>query len=127
MPPPPDLEARAPDQLKALVIELLGEVAQLRQTVVRQLAVAVPAEWRFKGHETYLVQDLVLSVQAIRYQRERWLTPDGRTIIAPLPEGTTRHFGPELRRFVLMLYHQGHARIEEPAALPRPAACRPYR
>ena len=62
---------------------------------------------RFKGYATYTVQDLVLSVHAIRYLRERWVTPDGKTIIAPLPDGIRGHFGPDLRRFVLMQYHQG--------------------
>ena len=50
------------------------------------------------------MQELVLSVHAIRYRRERWLTPDGQAIVAPLPEGTQGHFGPHLRRFVLMHY-----------------------
>lgn len=63
------------------------------------------------------MQDLVVSVQAIRYQRERWVTPDGRTTIAPLPEGTTGHFGPELRRFVLMLCHQGQSTLPRLTAL----------
>ena len=57
------------------------------------------------------MQDLVLSVRAIRYLRERWVTPDGRSIVAPLPEGTKGHFGPELRRFVLMQYHQGRCSV----------------
>jgi Transposase IS66 family len=79
--------------------------------------VGVPEGSRFKGHEPFLVQELVLSVRAIRYRRERWVTPDGRTIVAPLPEGTRGHFGPDLRRFVLMQYHQGQTTLPRLTAL----------
>jgi hypothetical protein len=81
--------------------------------------VAVPEGSRFKGHEPFLVQDLVISAKATCYQRERWVTPDGRTILAPLPEGIEGHFGPELRRFVLMQYHQGQSTLPRLAALLR--------
>jgi hypothetical protein len=71
----------------------------------------VPPGSRFEGYQPFLVQDLVISARATCYQRECWITPDGRTILAPLPEGIDSHFGPELRRFVLMRYHQGQTTL----------------
>jgi hypothetical protein len=163
MAPPADLDALSPAELKALVLDLLGKVADLERTVAAQreeiarlkglkgrppippsgmergtepqpprdrrgrrgrgkvvprvavedriLKAAVPPGSRFRGYQDFLVQDLVLRTEAVRYRRERWLTPQGRLAVAPLPGGVDGHFGPELRRYVLAQHHQGQATV----------------
>ncbi len=83
----------------------------------RVIPATVPVGSLFKGYETYTVQELELTVHAVRYRRERWVTPDGQTMIALLPDGTQGHFGPNLHRFVLMQYHQGQTTLPRLAPL----------
>ena len=81
-------------------------------TEEQTLTVAVPPGSRRKGYEPYTVQDLTLTPRVIRYRRERWVTPDGQEIIAPLPEAVNGHFGPGVVRFVLMQHVQGQVTAE---------------
>jgi hypothetical protein len=67
---------------------------------------------RFLGRRTFVVQDVEIQTRVIRYHRDRWRLPDGRIVMAPLPEGVDGHFGLELRRLVLSLYHQGQSTVE---------------
>ena len=49
----------------------------------------IPPGSRFNGYQSFLVQDLVISVRATRYQRERWVTPDDP---GPIASGDRRPF-----------------------------------
>jgi hypothetical protein len=80
-------------------------------TEERVLAVDPPPGSRLKGYKSYVVEDLVVRPATIRYRRQRWRTPGGETIVAPLPPGVRGHVGPELRRYVLALYHQGRMTV----------------
>lgn len=89
-----------------------GKVTPRVKVETEVLRVSHPPGSQFKGYEPYDMQDLVIRARAVRYRRERWLTPAGAMIVAPLPSGIRGHFGPELRRFVLMQYHQGQVTVE---------------
>jgi hypothetical protein len=74
-------------------------------------AADIPPGSRFKGYENFTIQDLKIEARVVCYRRERWLTPDGRTVVAPLPGGIDDHFGPEIKRFILAQYHQGQTTV----------------
>jgi hypothetical protein len=89
-----------------------GSGRTLTVTEERTLTVAPPPGSRRKGYEPYTVQDLVLAPRVIRYRRERWVAPDEREIVAPLPPEVTGHFGPGVVRFILMQHVQGRVTTE---------------
>jgi hypothetical protein len=73
-----------------------------------------PLDSTSKGYEEYTVQELVLQAKVTRYLRERILTPDGQTLLAPLPDDVLpgSHFGPVLQGHVLYQYH--HCNVTQP-------------
>ena len=70
-----------------------------------------------QGYEDYFVQELVLAAQVTRYRRERIRTPDGHTLLAPLPDAVLpgSHFGPILIGYILYQYH--HCNVTQPLLL----------
>ncbi len=89
-----------------------GKVTPRVKVETEVLRAPHPPGSQFRGYEPYDMQDLVITARAVHYRRERWLTPAGEMIVAALPSGMRGHFGPELRRFVLMQYHQGQVTVE---------------
>ena len=103
--PPRDPNAKRPGSAKR------SKTAQL--TITEDVVVPLvdhPDEAVFKGYEDFVVQDLILKPRVIRYRRERRLTPDGTSLIAPLPAEVLpgSHFGPDLICFILHQYHHQH-------------------
>ena len=86
-----------------------GEL-QIHETKVLK-ADNVPEGSTFKGYQDYTVQGLVWKSHNILYRRERWLTPQGEFLVAPLPQEVQvlgGHFDRSLISFVLYQYYQAH-------------------
>src|SRR5690606_20871047 len=76
------------------------------------LTATVPPGSRFKGYKSCYVRELVLQPELVHYRRECWVTPAGKTALAPLPAGIVGGYVPNLRRFCLMLHAQGQVTTE---------------
>jgi hypothetical protein len=103
--PPRDPKAKRPGSAKR------SKTAQLtitEETVIR--LPHVPEGAVFKGYEDFVVQELILKPRVILYRREHWLTPEGRSLVAPWPAEVLpgSHYGPDLICFILHQYHHQH-------------------
>jgi hypothetical protein len=69
----------------------------------------LPADAKFKGYETVIVQNLILKTDNICFQREKYYSASmGKTYLAPLPLGYEGAFGPDLKTLILTLHHLGN-------------------
>jgi Transposase IS66 family len=103
--PPRDPQAKRPGSAKR------SKTAGL--TITEEVVIPLahrPEGAVFKGYEDFVVQDLVLTPRVILYRREHWQTPEGHSLVAPLPDEVVpgSHFGPDLICFILHQYHHQH-------------------
>lgn len=67
-----------------------------------------PEGSRFKGYQSYSVQEIILGAKETTYKLEIWETPSGEVIRAELPkELKGSHYGPTLKALSVNLYAQG--------------------
>ncbi|MCP4082385.1 MAG: transposase [Planctomycetaceae bacterium] len=71
----------------------------------------VPAGSVRNGYEDYLVCELIIKTHIILYRRERWLTPDSKSLVAALPKRVSGGFGPGLKRYLLAQYYGSRVTI----------------
>jgi Transposase IS66 family len=109
--PPPPAEKRPGSQKRPKNAHLV-----LHDEQWLDVADAPPGS-RAKGYEPFVVQELHITPKVTRYWRQRVLTPDGRTLLAPLPPDVLpgHHFGPNLIAFVLYQHH--HNGVTQPLLL----------
>jgi hypothetical protein len=92
-------------------------VSKLRIDRTVTLPAPAPTGSRHKGYEEIIVQDIAIKPEVTLYRRERWTTPDGRTVTADLPAGVVGGCGPNLHRLVLTLHFQGQMTCERIVAV----------
>jgi hypothetical protein len=70
-----------------------------------------------RGHEEYVVQELMIQAKVLRYLRERIETAEGGTLLAPLPDDVVpgSHYGPALIAYMLFQHH--HCNVTQPLLL----------
>ena len=98
----------APPKSKRPRSQESGQTAKPSPTSVRVKNCSVDGvqdNWKNKGYSDFIHVDASLEFTTTRYRREVWLTPEGRTVIAPLPAHVKGRFGDNLSALVLDLYH----------------------
>ena len=98
----------APSKSKRPRSQETGRTAKPSPSSVQEAvctAEGVQDSWKKKGYQDFTHIDVNLEFTTIRYRREVWLTPEGQTVIAPLPPHVKGRFGSNLTAMVLDLYH----------------------
>ncbi len=74
----------------------------------------LPSDAKFKGHQSVVVQDIMLKTDNVEFKKEVYYSPSlNKTFMAPLPKGYQGGFGPFIKTLVINL----HQTMTEPAIL----------
>lgn len=77
-----------------------------REEVLKLERAALPADAEFKGYEEVVVQELRIHTDNVKFRKEKYYAAStGKTYLAPLPEGYTGEYGPNLKSLCLLFSH----------------------
>lgn len=81
-------------------------IDETRQIKARE----VPFGWNLVGYKPYVIQDVLVTRNNIKYEREIWESPDGKQqLVANMPSHLAgRSFGGTIRTYVINLYNSCH-------------------
>ena len=66
----------------------------------------LPPDAIFKGHQSVIVQDIVIKTDNVEFKKEMYYSPSqNKTFLAPLPDGYVGEFGPTSKALILSFYH----------------------
>ncbi len=94
----PPCEKKSKEKLSKIQIQFT-EVCKVDRSIL-------PEDAEFKGYETVVVQDIVISTKNTAYKKEIFYSPSqNKTYMAELPPGTEGEFGHGVKSLILTLKH----------------------
>ena len=77
-----------------------------REEVLKLDRSTLPPDAEFKGYDDVVVQDLVVRADNVKFRKEKYYSASmGKTFLAPLPEGYSGEFGPNLKSLCMLFSH----------------------
>jgi len=87
----------------------LGEIQIDREVKLEVDRATLPPDAEDKGYTAVVVQELRIDTENVRFFRKKYYSPSqGKTYLAPLPDGYCGEFGPNVRTLCVMFSHQCH-------------------
>jgi len=80
-----------------------------RQEICPVNANELPTDAIFKGHQSIVIQDLIICTDNIEFKREKYYSPSlGKNITGVLPAGYHGDFGPNIKTLILSLHNDSN-------------------
>lgn len=87
----------------------LSEIKIAKQVKLDLDRATLPPDAEDKGYQAVVVQELRIATENVRFFRKKYYSPSlGKTYLAPLPDGYSGEYGPNVRTLCVMFSHLCH-------------------